>query len=189
MNLKLHQVSIFLILTLLLASCVTQSVSTIVGGEYDARKNRTDYFVIPYGSVSIPEKWDKVGYNKVSHQQYFRNKDSVILSVAFGLYNKYEFNTKGIYTGYNFVKAYYDWDSSYFKEKFGLSSEIIEKDTVNNYLLYRTFGDIPQGKFDTFFLLKERKGCTSLFSITATNKWSEQQKVIFLRQFTFENSK
>lgn len=189
MKLNIYQISILFILIFILASCITQSTSTIVGGEYDAHKNRTDYFVIPYGSVSIPDKWDKVGYNKISHQQYFRSKDSVLISVAFGPYNKYEFNTKGIYTGYNFVKAYYAWDSSYFKNKLGLLSEIIEKDSVNNYLIYRTFGDIPQGKYDTFFLLKEQKGCISLFTITATNKWTEQQKLVFLRQFAIKNSK
>ena len=68
-----------------------QATSTIVGGDYDAKKNTTEYFVFPYGQVSIPGKWEKTSYNSASRQQFFRNDESVNIAVSFGPYDKYEF--------------------------------------------------------------------------------------------------
>ena len=68
-----------------------QATSTIVGGDYDAKKNTTEYFVVPYGQVSIPGKWEKTSYNSAARQQFFRNDESVNIAVSFGPYDKYEF--------------------------------------------------------------------------------------------------
>ena len=62
----------------LFVNCATQRASTITGGNYDAAKDVTDYFIFPYGQVSLPGKWDKCGYNKVARQQFFMNQDSFL---------------------------------------------------------------------------------------------------------------
>jgi len=55
-----------------LTSCVTQrECTTIVGCNYDKNKDKTDYIILPYGTVSIPGKWEKTNYNSVSRQQFF----------------------------------------------------------------------------------------------------------------------
>ena len=153
-----------------------QATSTIVGGDYDAKKNTTEYFVFPYGQVSIPGKWEKTSYNSVSRQQFFRNDESVNIAVSFGPYDKYEFNKDGSLKGYEFVEAFYEWESKYFVSN-GLECKILETDKGNKHILYRVFGD----KFDTYFLICEKNGFVSNFSINATDKWTEQQKVDFLK--------
>ncbi len=71
---------------------------------------------MPYGTVTIPGKWDKGHQNSISHQQFFTNKDSVKIAIAFGSIKNYEFNLTGAKTGFSFVKAFYEWDSKYFVE-------------------------------------------------------------------------
>ena len=44
--------------------------STIVGAEYKPDKNITEYFVFPYGEVSLPGKWEKWQYNSNARQQF-----------------------------------------------------------------------------------------------------------------------
>lgn len=170
-----------LLLSLLIAtvsSCgsAQRATSTIVGGDYDAKKNITEYFVQPYGQVSIPGKWDKTTYNSSSRQQFFTNKESVQLAISFGPCNKYEFNKNGALKGYDFVKAFYKWDSDYFVSN-GLQCKILESDSTKHYIIYRAFGK----GFDTYFLIGEKNGYLNNFSINITDKWTAQQKVDFLK--------
>ena len=67
---------LFLSILILLTGCGSskQATSTLVGGDYDAAKNVTEYFVIPYGSVSLPGKWEKGKYDQSSRQQFFLNE-------------------------------------------------------------------------------------------------------------------
>ena len=179
---KLIKTLILLLMTIILTNCATQRTSTIVGGDYNETKNETDYFVLPYGSVTLPGKWEKTNYNSVSRQQYFTNKDSVTIAIAFNRYNSYEFNLKGTQTGYDFVKAYYDWDSQYFIDSYGLQREIIENDSLNNYMIYRIFGEIEKGDFNTYFLIGEKNGNISLFSITDPDKLTVNEKTDFIKK-------
>jgi hypothetical protein len=188
---KTNFIKYYLLLTIIIAltCCATQRVSTIVGGEYTESKNETEYFVIPFGSVTLPGKWEKKNYDPVSRQQYFRSKDSIIIAIAFSRFNYYEFNLNGSQTGYNFVKAYYEWDSKYFVESHGLKRLQIENDSINHYMIYRIFGKIDKGEFDTYFLIGEKKGNISNFSISDTDKWSEKEKTFFLANIFLDNKK
>ena len=164
----------------LINSCSPKAISTITGMEYNSQKNETDYFVLPYGSVSIPGKWDKTHYNEIAKQQYFKNKDSVIISIAFAPINKYEFNTDGKLQGFNFVHSFYEWESKYFIQQHKLNSKIIEKDSTKNKILFRIHGDIEQGNFDTFFMVTEKGNMASVFSVTRSDKWSRNETIDFL---------
>lgn len=180
---KTNLIKTFLILTItiLVAACATQRTTTLVGGEYNDTKNETDYFVFPYGTVTLPGKWEKTSYNTISRQQFFRNQDSVIIAIAFARFNKYEFNADGSKTGFDFVKAYYEWDSKYFVDSHGLKRQLLVTDSANNFMIYRIYGQIEKGNFDTYFLFGEKNGNTSNFSISNTDRWSENEKVIFLK--------
>ena len=169
---------LLLLIVAILSSCgsAKRSTSTIVGGDYDAKKDITEYFVFPYGQVSIPGKWEKTSYNSASRQQFFRNDESVNIAVSFGPYDKYEFNMDGSLKGYEFVEAFYEWESKYFVSN-GLECKILETDKENKHIIYRVFGN----KFDTYILICEKNGFVSNFSINATDKWTEQQKVDFLK--------
>ncbi|NLE05786.1 MAG: hypothetical protein GX638_13440 [Crenarchaeota archaeon] len=181
MKATLVKIFILLAMTIILINCATQRTSTLVGGDYNETKNETDYFVLPYGSVTLPGKWEKTNYNSISRQQFFRNQDSVIIPIAFGRFDKYEFNIDGSQTGYNFVKTYYEWDSKYFVDSHGLKRETLESDSMNNCMIYRIFGQIEKGEFNTYFLVGEKNGNISIFSISDTDKWSVTEKTKFLK--------
>lgn len=179
----------FLILTILLTSCATQRTSTIEGVNYNESKNVTDYFVLPYGSVTLLGKWEKKNYNEVSRQQFFKNQDSVIIAIAFERYDKYEFNTNGSQSGFNFIKAYYEWDSNYFVESHGFKRQIIESDSSNHFMIYRIYGQKEKAEFNTYFLIGEKNGNVSNFSISKTEKWSEIEKILFLKNLFLTEKK
>jgi hypothetical protein len=188
MRINLIKTFLFSTMIIFLTNCATQTTSTIEGFKYDATKNETDYFVVPYGSVVLPGKWEKTNYDKSSHQQYFRNQDSVIISIRFGRINFFEFNKNGTQTGYNFIKSFYEWDSKYFVDSFGLKRQLLVSDSTNNFIAYRIYGQIEQGKFDTYFLIGENNGNFSNFSISHTDKLTEKEKTNILKNL-FLNKK
>jgi hypothetical protein len=167
---------------IILTGCASQRMSTIEGYDYDDTKNQTDYFVLPFGSVSIPGKWEKTNYNNVSGQQFFTNKDSIRIAVAFNRFDKYEFNSDGSKNGYEFVKAFYDWDSKFFVDSYGLQRRVLENDSINNFILYQIHGLTNGAKFDTYFLIGEKNGNVNSLSIMTTDKWTEDKKTEFLKK-------
>lgn len=178
-----------LIMIIFLTNCATQRTSTLAGEDYNEIKNETNYFVLPYGSVSLPGKWEKTNYNSISRQQFFRNQDSVTIAISFSRYNNYEFNSDGSQIGYAFVKAYYEWDSKYFVESHGLKRQTLENDSVNNFMIYRIYGQIEKREFDTYFLVGEKKGNVSNFSISNCGEWAEGERTKFLKNlFLTENN-
>ncbi|MCD4819612.1 MAG: hypothetical protein K8S23_13065 [Candidatus Cloacimonetes bacterium] len=134
---------LLLIIVFIVASCATNKTCTIVGYDYDDKTDKTDYFVVPYGTVSIPGKWNKSNYNSSSRQQFFNNTDSVTISLSLDSCNEFEFNANKTITGFEFVKSYYEWDSQFFIENFGLINKLLEQDPEKNYIIWRL-----QGKFN-----------------------------------------
>lgn len=181
MNPKLLKTLSMLTVLLFLTNCANQKTSTVVGGDYNESKHETDYFVLPYGSAKLPGKWGKTSYNSVSRQQFFRNKDSITIAISFGRIDKYEFNSDGSKKGYEFVEAFYDWDSEYFVNH-GLKRQIFERDSVNKYMIYRIYGQYEKGEIDTYFLIGEKNGSVNNFSITKSNKWTEDERIDFLKR-------
>ena len=174
-------ISLFIIAFTAINCAGPKKVSVITGTDYDPEKDCTKHFVLPYGSVSIPGKWNKDHSNMVSGQQFFKNKDSIGIAIAFNSISNYEFNQRGTLTGFQFTKAFYEWDSQYFVNTHGLSRKMIEEDSINHFVIYRVYGNTRQSKFDTYFLIGEKNRNVSNFSITYTDKWTEQKKVEFLK--------
>lgn len=167
-------------LAALMNSCATQATSTIVGCNYKTDKDVTHYFVLPYGEVELPGKWEKENYNQVSRQQFFKNQEDVSVAIALGATNKYEFNQDGALKGYDFVNAFYEWEAKYFEDN-GIKSQIIETDKENNLIIFRLFGQYGDQVVNTYFLLREKNGFISNFSIYSAKNWDENQKVAFLK--------
>lgn len=174
---------LFLIATIV--SCSTQKTSTVNSAKYNEQKNRTDYFVLPFGSTSIPGKWTKTKYNEVSHQQFFKNNDSVSIAIAFNPIKNYEFNTKNPKKGFEFVNAFYEWDSEYFVTKHKLQQEKIESNEVQKFIIWRLFGKLNNVTHDTYFLFGEKNGYANNFSISITDKWSKEEKIKILKEMYF----
>lgn len=78
---KVNFINTFILLAIasFLTNCVSQRTSTITGGNYNETKNETDYFVIPYGSVTLPGHWEKTSYNSISRQQFLEIKIQLLL--------------------------------------------------------------------------------------------------------------
>ena len=173
---------IYLLTIILLTGCATQRTSTIVSCDYDTKSNKTNYMVFPYGSVSIPDKWEKTTYNSVSRQQFFKNEEGVSISVSFGPCNKYEFNADNSKKGFDFVKTFYEWDSEYFVNNYRLNQEIIDSNEKDNYIIWRAFGENNNIYWDVYFLFGEKNGFARSCSILTTDKWTMEQKVEFLKE-------
>ena len=164
-------------LLVILISCASNKTSTIVGFDYNEKDNTTDYFVFPFGSVTIPGKWNKTNYNSISRQQFFKNSDSVTIAIAFVPCDKFEFNIDKSKTDFEFIKAYYDWDSHFFVSQHGLESKVLEMDSTNNYIIWKLWGKLNDEKIENYFLFGEKNCFVSNFSILSTNKWSEKEKI------------
>lgn len=162
--------------------CAAQKASTIIGGDYNESKNQTDYFVLPFGSVSLPGKWVKTKYNNISKQQFFKNADSITIAIAFNPIDGYEFNTDNSKKGVEFVNAFYKWDAQYFADTYKLKQEKIESDENKNYIIWHLFGESNTIIYDTYFLFGEKNGYASNLSIMKTDKWSSDEKIKILKE-------
>ena len=180
---------IYLLTIVLFVGCATQRTSTIVSCDYDTKRNQTDYMVFPYGSVSIPNKWEKATYNSVSKQQFLKNEEGVIIAISFGPSSSYEFNADNSKKGFAFVRAFYEWDSQYFVNTFGLKQDLIEENEANNYIIWRVYGDYNSSQWDTYFLFGEKNGIANNYSIMKTDKRTTEQKVEFLKGLYLDKKK
>ena len=173
---------ILLVIIISLTSCATQRTTTLVSCEYNKSKNQTEYLVLPYGYVSISGKWKKTNYNSVSRKQFFQNTDSIIIAVSFGPCNKYEFNRDNSKKGFDFVTAFYGWDSEYFESNYRLNQEKVESNEKENFIIWRVFGENNNTYWDTYFLFGEKNGFANSFSIMKTDEWTREEKIQFLKE-------
>lgn len=100
-----------------------------------------------------------------------------MIAIAFGLCDKFEFNSDSSKKGYEFLSAFYEWDSNYFVNEYGLEREIIEEGMANNYILWRIYGK----DIDTYFLFGEESCKVKTFSVSKTDKWNMKEKITFLK--------
>jgi hypothetical protein len=171
----------------ILTNCTVQQQAvstrqTIVSLKYNEEQDKTDYLIFPFGQVSIPGKWIKTSYNTISKQQFFTNQDSILLAISLGPCNKYEFNYDGSKKGYEFLKAYYDWEKDFFVKTIGLEEKLIEVDTTNHIIIFGVKGTYQSQIVDNVFLFGENNCKVSNFSILGPCNWTEEQKVEFLKK-------
>ena len=167
----------------MMVGCSSYMMTTLVGCEYDEKKDVTDYYVYPLGQVYIPGKWEKCGYNRVARQQFFINPDGVIISVSFPRPERFEWNRDGALRGFDFIKAYYEWERDYF-DSLGFECSVIEKDIEKRYLIHRFCrGSGSEKEYDTYFLVRMKGDDQySVFSIAHPVKWSDEETVLFLKK-------
>ncbi len=175
--------NIKIIITLIIlssVSCISSRETVLESLNYNANKNQTEYMVFPFGNATIPGKWDKTHYNSVSKQQSFINEDSIKIAIAFGSFTSFEFNQDGSKKGFEFVKAYYEWDSKYLAEKNNFNREILYQDSTNNFIIWRIQGTNNGEPIDNVFLFGIKNRNVSNLSIF-TDKWDINKKTQFLK--------
>lgn len=174
----IYRLSALLTFLILLYSCFPTATSTIVGGQYEEKTNTTEYFVLPYGSITLPGRWIKTKYNPNSRQQFFKNVDTVTAAIAFGPCNKYEFYKPEL-KNYQFVNALYEWESKFYADQLKLTSKILYTDSTSNFIIWRLWGG-DSIDIDTYFLHGYQNCSVHNYSVTS-NKWTEDQKTKFLQ--------
>lgn len=98
--------------------------------------------------ILIPGEWTLKSQNKITHQSYYTNKDSIVISISRNPMAKYPFHKVGM-TDTTFLDAFYEWESNYYKSRkyevnkmeIGPQSDYIiwsvkGEDEVNALLLY-----------------------------------------------------
>ena len=77
----------------------------------------------------------------------------------------------------DFLSTFYEWESEYFKSN-GYEAMIIETDTASQYIIYRIYSETA----NTYFLVGVKSnGNVSNLSINYTDKWTEEEKISFLK--------
>jgi hypothetical protein len=155
-----------------------KAISIIESNHYDAKTNQTTFVKIPFGNISIPGKWTKISYNRVSRQHNFMNADSILTAVSINKASSYTFYKPNL-TSNEIVKEYYEWDSKFLADTIKGNRTVIKQDTVNHYILWQLTADNEKHRLNNHFLF----GCENgiLFTVyISTEKWTNQQKVAFL---------
>jgi hypothetical protein len=173
------------LLMLLITGCSPSNyTSTMVSVSYNPEQQVTDYINFPYGSVSIPGKWNKSNYNSSSHQQFFSNEDSITFAVMMGPLDKYEFYKPDMSESH-FLEEFYQWDSKYWVNRINGKRSIIKSDSTNSYLVWHLS---DESTVNGYFLFGARNFIVySLF--ISSDKWNEDRKTIFLEQVYLSSMK
>lgn len=161
--------------------------STITSFYYNKRKDQSEYSVLPFGQISLPGKWKKEQFDKVSKQQRFiKSDDSLWLSVLFARCDRFEFNHDASQTGFAFVKAYYDWEKNFFTQTGELKAEIIEQDSARAYLIWHLYGVAKKQEVDCYFLYRDNNCRVSNFYLEYAQKLNASARISFLKSLMGE---
>ena len=91
--------------------------------------------------------------------------------------------------GFEFVEAFYEWDSIFFVNHYGLNQEEIESNNQERYIIWSVFGESNNNYWNTYFLFGEKNGFVNNFSIIKTNKWTKEEKNAILKEMYLGNNR
>ncbi|MBA5247867.1 hypothetical protein H1R16_05680 [Marnyiella aurantia] len=127
------------------------------------------------GNVKIPGQWQKLSTEEDSGQTFFVNSEKVIFAVAQNAKKAYPFFTVGK-KNFEYVTEFYTWDSDYMiKNNFKTSK--IKENPKQEYIIWK----YNAGKLDNLFLFGSNKEAF-LNLLVYTDKWSENEKILFLEK-------
>ena len=125
------------------------------------------------GEVKIPGNWEQLNKMDDSGQTYLKNKDGVIIAIAKNPKKAYPFFKSNV-SDFENLKSFYTWDADYYKEN-KFKTEKIKENIDLEYIIWK-YND---KKLDNIFLFGSSKN-NFLNLLVYTNKWSEDEKVVFL---------
>lgn len=127
------------------------------------------------GEVKIPGNWKQLNKMDDSGQIYLKNEQEIIIAVAQNPKKSYSF-FKSNASDFENVKLFYVWDSDYYKEN-KFKTEKIKENAESEYIIWK-YND---KKLDNMFLFGSTKD-NFLNLLVYTNKWSEDEKILFLEK-------
>lgn len=125
------------------------------------------------GEVKIPGNWEQLNKMDDSGQTYLKNNEGVIIAIAQNPKKSYSFFKTNV-SDFENVKLFYTWDSDYYKEN-KFKTDKIKENAEFEYLIWK-YND---KKLDNVFLFGSSKS-TFLNLLVYTDKWTEDEKIIFL---------
>jgi hypothetical protein len=125
------------------------------------------------GDVRIPGNWQQLNTVADSGQTYLKNAEGVIIAIAQNQKKSYPFFDINL-SDFENVKLFYTWDSDYYKEN-KFETEKLKENAELEYVIWK-YND---KKLDNIFLFGSTKNYF-LNLMVYSNKWSEEQQVLFL---------
>lgn len=165
---------------LLLAACKSSYDSLLIADEYSEKKDMTTLTMLPYGSIEIPGKWDKVYYNESSRQHYFKNSDSVGIAITKNPMKNYPFFEEGM-KAKDFSKAWYTWEEEHYSSK-GIQIEQLKSNEEAGYVIWKATAE----RTNNIFLYGVKKNMAyNLGSVD--DRWPEEERIAFLEALWKKN--
>lgn len=168
---------------IVIASYSQRRISTIESFDYIKRKKITVYTIFPYGTVSLPGKWKKG--KQYGWQQYAYNDSIGEIAIIMAPNDKINFNHDGAKKNYEFAKAYYEWESNYFKDTVGVHTELIEKDSINNFIIFRIWLD--EKNINTIMLVGGKEKLARNIAFYSSKYLSQSEKILFLKKLYYNS--
>lgn len=182
--------SAFLFCSIILIGCIQPKYGI---NAYDEQKNSTNYYLISYGGLTIPGKWNRDSREKNTNIYYLISPDSSNrLFITAGTPRRSFLGFSPYSNPYQYIKAdillsknenlYDDSDRTF---------DIIQSDSVNNYLITKTVQKVGKQLTTQVIQLegmKKRKlmqiGIISykLDSINNPNIWDVSTQTNFIKQ-------
>ena len=125
--------------------------------------------------VKIPGIWEQLNKVDDSGQTYMKNKEGIIIAVAQNPKSAYP-TFKKAKSDYENVNLFYKWDSDYYAEN-KFKTKLLKENSTLEYVIWK-YNDY---KLDNVFLFGSSKD-NFLNLLVYTDKWTEEQKIIFLEE-------
>ncbi len=125
---------------LLLTACFHRMAPKTSGGTSQQTAQAMVYTVAPYGSVSLPGKWEAGKYLPSSMQQYFYRADTTTMIVTVNACRNYPF-VKGGPEGFDFGKRDYEAETKYQTQLLEQKTVVLEENKENRYILWMVHAD------------------------------------------------
>ncbi len=167
-----------LLMSVLIVGCAIDRVSQKLIDYYDPDSDTTILVFLFYGDIKIPGKWKRTRYYDVSKQVFFKNKKSTTIAVTKNPLDEYPFYDSK-QSEKEFLKNFYEWEKENHKNE---GFEIKEKYWGENYMIWQA----SDQNTNTTFLYGTKRSFAFNFAISS-DKWSEQQKIEFLKNLFDKN--
>jgi hypothetical protein len=193
-------ISIEMLAILFFANCAAPKKIFVYSCYYDKKCDQTSYY-LPSDTVYFQGKWEKTGIGYIDNRQFFENKKGITIEIQRGTRDEFKFKSDNYKEVFDFIRAYYEWYSEYYVNNYGadvygipqLQHNLIEENEISKYIIWRFYGDFHDGyndkHIDTYMLFGEKQRLIYTYSILATDEWTVEQKLDFLKELHLNKEK
>ncbi|MFM2387574.1 MAG: hypothetical protein RL660_2331 [Bacteroidota bacterium] len=156
-------------------------VSTLESLRYDSKTDKTTYLVVPFGKINLKGNWTEVKDKNPPYGKLVKNAQGVEILLDL-LDCSFSFNDTDKVKNYQFVERYYNWEKAYFEKSPELKTEVIERDSINNFMIYRINGKIKNEDYDTYVFVTEKDCNVMTLLISNYVNISREEKIRLFKE-------